>query len=177
MNVLILGIGNVLLSDEGLGVKVVEDILARYLLPEEVTVVDGGTMGLDLLSYLDGRTHMFIVDAIRSEREPGAVVRLELDDPPAYFHAKISPHQLGLSELLAVASLSGNLPGKIILFGGVPKDLSTGLELSAEAGGCVPRLSGLIVDELKALGLPVEEMSRERTAVSEWPGAPGRPGS
>lgn len=172
MNVLILGIGNLLLSDEGLGVKVVEDLLSRYRFPAEVTVVDGGTMGLDLLSYLDGRTHLFIVDAIRSEREAGAVVRLELDDPPAYFRTKISPHQLGLSEVLAVASLTGNMPGKIVLFGGVPKDLSTGLELSAEAAGCVPRLSGLIVDELKALGLPVEVMSRERIPVPEWYCAP-----
>ncbi len=151
-----MGIGNILLSDEGLGVKVVEDLRARYLFPEEVTVIDGGTMGLDLLPYLDDRTHMFIVDAIRSDQEPGSVLRLELDDPPAYFRTKISPHQLGISDVLAVAAMGGNLPGKIVLFGAVPKDLSTGLNLSPEASQGVRRLSGLITDDLKALGLKVE---------------------
>lgn len=156
MNVLILGIGNLLLADEGLGVKVVEDLQARYHFPAEVTVIDGGTMGLDLLPYLDDRTHMFIVDAVRSDQEPGSVLRLELDDPPAYFRTKISPHQLGISDVLAVAAMGGNLPGKIVLFGAVPKDLSTGLDLSPEASQSVRRLSNLITDDLKNMGLKVE---------------------
>lgn len=157
MNVLILGIGNMLLSDEGLGLKVVEDLQRRYLLPAEVTVIDGGTMGLDLLPYLDDRTHLFIVDAIRSDQEPpGSIRRLDLDDPPAYFRTKISPHQLGISDVLAVAAMNGTLPGKIVLFGAVPKSLSTGLDLSPEVSQSVRRLSGLITDDLQALGLKAQ---------------------
>lgn len=155
MNVLILGVGNVLLADEGLGVRVVQNLQSRYDFSGEVEIVDGGTMGLDLLAYLDDRTHMFIVDAIRSEKEPGTVSRIELDDPPAYFRSKISPHQLGLSEVLAVAAIHGNLPDKIVLFGAVPKNLFTGLELSQEAAGSVLQLSRLIVDELRQMGLGV----------------------
>ena len=158
MNILVLGIGNMLLSDEGAGNKAVEDLQQRFHFPPEVEVVDGGTMGLDLLPYLDDRTHLFIIDAVKSGNAPGTMVRLELDNPPAYFRTKISPHQLGLSEVLAVATLTDNLPPKIVLFGIEPKDLSTGLGMSPEVAENIGRLAEMIVDELTSLGLKVEDV-------------------
>jgi len=158
VNILVLGIGNMLLSDEGAGNKAVEDLQQRFHFPPEVEVVDGGTMGLDLLPYLDDRTHLFIIDAVKSGNAPGTMVRLELDNPPAYFRTKISPHQLGLSEVLAVATLTDNLPPKIVLFGIEPKDLSTGLGMSPEVAENIGRLAEMIVDELTGLGLKVEDV-------------------
>lgn len=158
MNILVLGIGNMLLSDEGAGNKAVEDLQQRFHFPPEVEVVDGGTMGLDLLPYLDDRTHLFIIDAVKSGNAPGTMVRLELDNPPAYFRTKISPHQLGLSEVLAVATLTDNLPPKIVLFGIEPKDLSTGLGMSPEVAENIGRLAEMVVDELTGLGLKVEDV-------------------
>jgi len=147
-----------LLSDEGAGNKAVADLQQRFHFPPEVEVVDGGTMGLDLLPYLDDRTHLFIIDAVKSGNAPGTTVRLELEDPPAYFRTKISPHQLGLSEVLAVATLTDNLPPKIVLFGIEPKDLSTGLGMSPEVAENIGRLVEMVVDELTGLGLKVEDV-------------------
>ena len=151
-----LGIGNMLLSDEGAGNKAVHELQNRYHFPPEVEVVDGGTMGLDLLPYLDDRTHVFILDAVNSGNAPGDTVRIELDDPPAFFRTKISPHQLGLSEVLAVAKLTNNLPPNIVLFGIEPKDLSTSLEMSPEVSKNIGTLTDMVIAELANLGVKVE---------------------
>lgn len=158
-NILVLGVGNVLLADEGAGVRVVEQLQRRYLFPPQVELIDGGTMGLDLLGYLDDKTHLFIVDAIISRKPPGSVVIEKLLDPPAYFRQKISPHQIGLSELLAVASMQGCLPPVITLFGIVPLDLATGLEMSCEVSRAVEQVVLAVVKELALLGVEGSEVS------------------
>lgn len=156
VNVLVLGVGNVLLSDEGAGVRAVEELQKRYVFPAQAEVVDGGTCGMELLAFLDDRSHLFIIDAIRSGREPGAVTRIALDDPPAFFRRKISPHQLGLSELLAVAALTDALPPHIVLFGIEPQSLETGLAVSAAVAGNMELLVEMVVSEVRALGISAE---------------------
>lgn len=159
LNVLVLGVGNVLLSDEGAGVRVVERLKASHRFPPQVELLDGGTMGLELLPWLEERSHLFIVDAIRSEDPPGSVVVRHLDDPPAYFHQKISPHQIGLSELLAVASLQGCLPSAVTLIGIAPSDLSTGISLSSQGEAAVARASNEVIAALTGLGIRLETIT------------------
>ncbi len=159
-NILVLGVGNVLLSDEGAGVRVVEQLQRSYVFPPQVELIDGGTMGLDLLGYLDDKSHLFIVDAIVSTQPPGSVLIEKLLDPPAYFRQKISPHQIGLSELLAVAAMQDCLPPAITLFGIVPLDLSTGIGLSREVSGAVGQVVLAVVQELGLLGVEVGAASR-----------------
>jgi hydrogenase maturation protease len=151
--ILVLGVGNVLLSDEGAGVRAVEQLQRRYVFPPQVEFVDGGTMGLDLLGYLDDASHLFIIDAILSGKPPGSVIIEKLLDPPAYFRQKISPHQIGLSELLAVAAMQDCLPPSITLFGIVPLDLSTGIEMSPEANAAVEQVVLAVVKELALMGV------------------------
>ena len=159
-NILVLGVGNVLLSDEGAGVRVVEQLQRSYVFPPQVELIDGGTMGLDLLGYLDDKSHLFIVDAIVSTQPPGSVLIEKLLDPPAYFRQKISPHQIGLSELLAVAAMQDCLPPAITLFGIVPLDLSTGIGMSREVSGAVGQVVLAVVQELGLLGVEVGAASR-----------------
>ena len=159
-NILVLGAGNVLLSDEGAGVLVVEQLQRSYVFPPQVELIDGGTMGLDLLGYLDDKSHLFIVDAIVSTQPPGSVLIEKLLDPPAYFRQKISPHQIGLSELLAVAAMQDCLPPAITLFGIVPLDLSTGIGMSREVSGAVGQVVLAVVQELGLLGVEVGAASR-----------------
>jgi hydrogenase maturation protease len=153
LNILVLGVGNVLLSDEGAGVRAVELLQQQYVFPSQVELIDGGTMGLDLLGYLDDKTHLFIVDAILSTQPPGSVIIEKLLDPPAYFRQKISPHQIGISELLAVAAMQDCLPPAITLFGIVPLDLATGLDLSPEVNDAVAQVVLAVVKELALLGV------------------------
>lgn len=159
LNVLVLGVGNVLLSDEGAGVRVVERLLQSHRFPPQVELLDGGTMGLELLPWLEERSHLLIVDAIRSSDAPGSVVVRHLADPPSYFRQKISPHQIGLSELLAVASLQGCLPGSVTLIGIVPVDLETGIDLSPQGEAAVMQAANEVAAALAGLGLRPEAMA------------------
>jgi hydrogenase maturation protease len=154
LNVLVLGVGNILLSDEAAGVRVVEEFSREVELPPEVEVLDGGTSGVELLPYFDERTHLIIVDVAQNSRiEPGEVFTLDLSESPGHFQQKISPHQLGLSDVLAIAQMTDALPPNITLIGIKPKDLSTGLELSPEVRAGVRKAVDLLIRELKGLGL------------------------
>jgi hydrogenase maturation protease len=157
VSALVLGVGNVLLQDEGVGVRTVEELLRRYRFGEDVHVLDGGTAGIELLRYIDGVEHLVIIDAISAGKKPGTVMRVEGEDVPATFETKITPHQLGLSDLLATARLTDVMPPYLVLFGVEPKTMETGLEFSAEVLGSLDKLCGHVVEELRKLGYTVEE--------------------
>ena len=154
LNVLILGVGNILLSDEGAGVRAVEELQSRYNCPDTVEIVDGGTVGFELLPYFENRSHILILDAVKTGNKPGTIVRI--DDPPAFFQKKVSPHQIGLADVMGMAVITDTMPQNIALFGIEPKELSTGLELSPEVAGKLSQLVDLVADELKAIGIKVE---------------------
>jgi len=151
-----MGIGNILLMDEAAGVKVIENLLSRYIVPADVEVIDGGTMGIELLDYLRNKKHVYVADAAKTGNVPGTVVRLEGDAVPAFFTTKISPHQLGLSDLLAVARLTDSMPEHIVFFGIEPKLMETGLELSEEIQVKISGMADMIVEELKNNGYNIE---------------------
>ncbi|MFZ2197624.1 MAG: hydrogenase maturation protease, partial [Thermodesulfovibrionales bacterium] len=94
MNVLVLGIGNVLMTDDSVGIRVINELERRYRFPENVELLDGGTSGIELFSYIVNRDYLIIVDAIKSDLPPGTVVKVEGEDVPAKFMTRISPHQL-----------------------------------------------------------------------------------
>ena len=127
---LVLGLGNILLQDEGVGVRAVQRLAAQANLPKEVQTLDGGTRGLDLLPYLTGVNNLLILDAVEANRSPGSLVRLEGDAIHAALKIKTSMHQVGLQELLAVSKFRGTLPKRIVLWGIQPAVLDWGMELS-----------------------------------------------
>ncbi len=151
MSVLVLGVGNMLLRDEGAGVRVVAELEARYRFAPDVAVVDGGTAGMELLDVIAGNEHLILIDALKTGAEPGTVVRLAGEEVPALFRTKMSPHQVGLSDVLAALTLTEEKPGDVVLIGIVPKDLGTGLELSAEIEAGLERMIDLVVAELTRL--------------------------
>ena len=153
ISILVMGIGNLLLQDEGAGVRAVETFARKYETPECVELLDGGTNGIELLQYLQGRDVIIIVDVVRNGKPCGTLSRFEGNDVPSLYQYKISPHQLGLSDLLATAQLMGSMPKMVILYGIEPKNLETGLELSAEVAGNISRLTDLIAGEIRALGV------------------------
>lgn len=162
MNVLVLGAGNILLSDEGIGVRVVEALQDRYRVPDAVEVLDGGTCGMGLLDVLAGRDHLIIVDAVNTGRPPGSLVRLADDEIPAAFRTKSSPHQLGLQDVLALLLLLGTAPRRVTVIGIQPFSLDLSLELSPVVAGKLDELVQMVVAELTAVGLPPMPAGRAR---------------
>ena len=155
---LVLGVGNKLMSDEGVGVHVIEHLVTKYKLPHEVQVLDGGTLGLDLLYYLEGIENLLIVDGAETGKEAGTMIRLEGEQVPAFMSIKISPHQMGVPDMLAAAKMKDIYPKRIVLWGIQPDLITLGLDLSPVLASMVDSLTGKLVDELSNWGyelLPV----------------------
>ncbi len=127
--ILILGIGNILLRDEGVGVHVVEK-LANLDLPENVELFDGGTAGADLLDVIADRSKLIVIDAVDIDSEPGTVVRFTDAQPFNRSHKQMSLHELGIAETLQMTKHLGCPPESVVFFGIKPADLTPGLDMS-----------------------------------------------
>lgn len=152
MNVLILGVGNLLLSDEGIGVHTVNALLRDYHIPDGVEVLDGGTSGMELLTFIAETDHLILVDAVKTGQPPGTLIRLDDDEVPTFFRTKLSPHQVGLSDVLAATNLTGEQPNHVTLFGVEPASMALGMELSDKIVPQVTRLIELVIEEVDKLG-------------------------
>jgi len=147
--VLILGIGNILLRDEGIGVHVVHQ-LQKEDLPDNVEVIDGGTAALDILLSQKGVHKLVVVDAIRAGNKPGTIVKFEI--PGAGFsdgQPTISLHQLGLLDALAVAEKLNCLPEEIVVVGVEPGQICLGLELTEKVARSVPEVIEQVLEEIQ----------------------------
>jgi len=160
--ILVLGLGNILLGDEGVGVRVVERLQALYEFPQEVQVLDGGTLALDLLPYVEDAGRLLVIDALEMGAEPGTIARLEGDEVPAFLSVKISPHQVGLADLLAAARLRDRYPRELVLWGVQPGVMSPGLELSSPVAAQVEVLVYRVLVELSRWGIePTRRVEHE----------------
>ena len=156
-NIIIMGLGNLLWADEGFGVRAAEQLYARYQLPANVEVVDGGTQGLLLLPYVEEADRLILFDAIDFGLEPGTLKVYRDDAVPAYLTAKkMSLHQTGFSEVLALADLKGNLPASIVLIGVQPVQLEDyGGSLTEPVRARLEPALSLAVAQLQEWGVPL----------------------
>jgi hydrogenase maturation protease len=144
-NVLILGIGNILQSDEGLGVHVVNHITRNIKLPDGVEVIDGGTAGFDLLPLMVGREKIIIVDALRVDDEPGSIYRFKPEDAMRS-RASLSLHEVGITEVIDLLRLLGENP-EVEIIGIVPEDISTlHMDISTPVRRSIPQAVIQIMD-------------------------------
>lgn len=153
MKTLVLGLGNILLSDEGVGVHVIRLLRERYQFPQEVEILDGGTLALDLLPYVEDADRLLMVDAVQMDAPPGTVTRLEGEEVPAVLNLKYSPHQMGVSDLLAAARLMGRYPAELVLWGIQPASMDVGLELSPAVAAQVETVVQNVLAELQRWGI------------------------
>lgn len=122
--ILVLGIGNILWADEGFGVRAVEEFHRRYVVPDNVTILDGGTQGLYLVSYLEEADRLIVFDAIDYGLEPGELKLVRDEEVPRFTGAKkMSLHQTGFQEVVSAADLLGHCPKHLALIGCQPRDL------------------------------------------------------
>ena len=157
MRIVILGIGNILLSDEGVGVRVVDGLAASYRFPDGVELIDGGTCGMEMLEQLENLDALIVVDCVRCGRPPATPVLLKGDDVPVFFKTKLSPHQVGLSDVLASLEFTGRAPQKTVIVGMQPVSMETGMALSPAVAARLPELQAMVLAELAECGVAVGE--------------------
>jgi hydrogenase maturation protease len=147
--ILILGIGNLILKDEGFGVHVVQR-MADMTLPPDVEVMDGGTMGLDLLYYIEGRRKVIVIDVVNADSPPGTLYRFT--DKDIEYHKAIlrSAHEIDFSYVLKTAEQVGNSPGEVVFIGIRPQEIDEGIGLSPVLEEKIPQVIELVMKEIKA---------------------------
>jgi len=153
MAVLVLGLGNLLMQDDAVGIHAVQRLQRDYCLPNRVRVLDGGTLGLDLLPYLEEAEQLLVIDALQMQSRPGSVHRLTGDEVPRAFAGKLSVHQMGLQDLLAVAELQGTLPAEVVVLGVQAVSIDMGLELTPPVQASFNDLLAAVLDQLQIWGV------------------------
>ena len=153
---IVLGLGNVAQTDDGLGIHAVRDLLARHDLPPGVEAIEGGTAGLLLVPALSDADRAVIVDAIDLAAVPGTLHRLDGRSWSTAFLPRLTPHDAGLSDLLGAAALAGALPAELLLLGVQPERIGWGCEPTSTVAAAIPMLVDALVGELRAWGLRVE---------------------
>ena len=168
-SLLILGLGNVLCQDDGLGVVAAHLLRRRHRLPAGVEVMDGGTLGLSLLPYLEDAGQAILLDAIRAAGPPGTFVRLVGDEVAPAVEARLSPHQIGVADLLHGARWRQRLP-PLVLLGLVPESIELGLGLTPAVRSGLAALVESTVEEARRLG---HRLHAGGTDEADSPLAPG----
>lgn len=149
----VLGLGNVLMTDDGFGPWVIEHLKAHYEFPASVEVVDLGTPGLDLVPYLADADTVVVVDTVKSIGAPGELRRCRLDqilaNPP---QPRLSPHDPGLKDTLLTLMLAGRAPREVIVVGAIPARVAMGNTLTPPLQAAVAPAARVVVEELVSLG-------------------------
>lgn len=170
-SVLLVGLGNILLRDEGVGVHAVEALRKRFDFPG-VDLLDGGTLGLDLLPWIEAREKVLFIDAVNFQQDPGTIAVREDRDIPSFLGPRLSFHHVGLPDLLFAMSFLGREPARIALVGMQPEDIEAGLTLSDTVRGQFERLLNTVMGKLREWGVEVNrKLSCEDVHV---PGHPVR---
>jgi hydrogenase maturation protease len=149
--VLILGVGNLLLKDDGFGVHLINS-LKDTPFPGNITLLEAGTVSHQLIPLLRETDQLIVIDVVEAGDTPGALFRFSPDDMHFPSEQKASLHQISLIDVLHMAELTGNKP-KTVIIAVQPRDVSSwSLELSEELQGVMPRVRELVFEELKKIG-------------------------
>ncbi len=144
----VMGIGNILMQDEGIGVHIVRK-LETYQFHPHIDLIDGGNMGMDLLPFFDEHDKIIIVDAVDFEKEAGFIDIIENDDILALFTTKMSLHHLGLKDVLSYAKLLGQTPEDLCLVGIQPEKVELSMQLSDTVNSRCDKMINLVLEKLK----------------------------
>jgi len=157
---LVIGCGNLLGADDGVGLAALERLRDRYTMPPDVRLEDGGTWGLNLLPLIEESGRLLLVDAINTGAPAGTLSILERDRLPKYFSQKVSPHQIDLREVLALAEFRGTLPEDTVAIGLQPERIEMSTDLSPSVADRIDVLVQAVVDRLRVWGHEVSVAGR-----------------
>jgi hydrogenase maturation protease len=161
MRAVVLGIGNTILTDEAAGVRAVEALERGWSLPENVLAIDGGTSGMEMIEDLSNLDLLIVLDVVKTGAAPGTVVKIAGDEIPVFFRNKLSPHQIGLPDVLASLELLDTMPKEIVVLGVELISLELGMEMTPTVAGKVPVLAAMAAAELAARGYGLEPSTTE----------------
>lgn len=167
--VAVLGLGNVLLSDEGAGVHAAVALKNHYAFSPCIDVIDGGTMGLDLLPLFQDRDRLLVIDAVDFGKSPGHIGILEGDGVAAVLNTKLSVHHIGLTDLIFAARLTRDTPLELCLIGIQPKSLDIGLEMTSEISTQLDRIIESTLLKLKQWDIACLARSSQKCDTSVSP--------
>ncbi len=165
-SIVVLGLGNVLRRDEGLGIRALQRLEDRFALSGEVQLVDGGTLGLELLAYLEEARRLLVLDAALTEGPPATLIRLAGEEVPAFLGMRSSPHEIGLADLLAVLRLRGLEPEEVVVLGMQPEVIELGWDLSPAVSARLDLLVEMAVSELARWGVTIRAQESEEMEVT-----------
>jgi hydrogenase maturation protease len=163
----VLGIGNILMGDEGVGVHAVRALRENYSFPEQIGLIDGGSMGLDLLPFLEKTTKLLIIDAISSGTPAGTIQVYEGEVIPAILSRKTSAHEIGVKDLLFALKFMDKAPEEICLVGVEPENLDILLALSEKVKEVFPALISAVIVRLERWGVKLSERPRQPCVIEQ----------
>ena len=147
-SIVLLGVGNILLTDEGFGVHVVNQLREDYVFNPPITILDGGTMGMELLTYMRGMTKLLLVDAINGGDAPGTVYEFPHEEMNTYFTEAISVHEVGMQDILRIRALQEDPLEDAVVIGVEPESLELGLTLSDATQAAVEDVKARVLSVL-----------------------------
>ncbi len=154
----VLGIGNLIVGDEGFGVHTINYLEENYIFPDSVELKDGGTAGIYMSPFLEACDPVFVIDVVDIDAEPGSMHYYSNEDVKAgKISTRMSPHQLGLLEILEICKLRDAAPERVEFYCVVPHTLDTTTELSEIVAPRVPEIAGMIIKRLEEAGVKVEK--------------------
>ena len=155
-SIVVLGVGNILLTDEGLGVHVVEDLKANYTFTPQMSLIDGGTMGMELLTYMRGMKKILLIDAVNGGEAPGTIYEFPHRELEQYFTDHISVHEVGMQDILRIRAIQENPLEDAIVIGVEPESLDVGFEPSAPVQKALPEVKDRVLRVLREWGVQIE---------------------
>ena len=155
-SIVVLGVGNILLTDEGLGVQVVEDLKANYAFTPQISLIDGGTMGMELLTYMRGMKKILLIDAVNGGEAPGTIYEFPHRELEQYFTDHISVHEVGMQDILRIRAIQENPLEDAIVIGVEPESLDVGFEPSAPVQKALPEVKERVLRVLREWGVQIE---------------------
>lgn len=162
MEIGIIGVGNILMQDEGVGPKVAEILKTKYFFEPEIEIIDGGTLGLDLLPYIEKFKKIILIDVVDFHKEPGYIKILRGEEIPPYLKTKLSVHHVGVQDLLEVSRFMGVMPEELVLVGIQPETIDLGLDLSETVVGKINELISEVLKILNSWGIKCVLQSHQK---------------
>ena len=164
LETVVIGVGNPLMGDDGLGIAALERLRNGWTFQPHLDLLDGGTWGLNLLPHVEQARRVLFIDAINADEEPGTLIELAREDIPRFLARKLSPHQIDVKEVLALAELRGTLPEELLAIGLQPASVEMRTSLSPVLASRLDDLVACVIRRLQAWGYGVRAVEDDSGA-------------